>query len=218
MELDVALANMNEADAKFNSIIITGSNNKVPIELDNVVYEDKAYPLLGKRLSTNVGKVDYDWGELTVKFQPNGNFGSLNDHVGMVTELPHQAVVNGKIYPHIHWEQTSADAVVWELQYRIQDNGNAKTTSWSSSMTATSGELAENCDNVFDYVSGTLIQISRFKDGSGNYYIDLDGIDISATIQFRLARTDSNSGNVYAEFFDFHYQIDDMGSKTEFNK
>ena len=218
MELDVALANMSGADAKLNSLQITGDNNKVPVKLDNTVYEDKAYPLFGKRLSSSTGTADYDYNEMNVRFQPSGGIEDIRDTVGMVAEIPHQAIANGKIYPHIHWEQTTTDANVWTLQYRIQDNGSQKVTDWSVSMTATSGELAEDCDNVFDYSSGTLIQISRFKDASGNYYIDLDGIGISATIQFRMTRTDSLTGNIYADFFDFHYQIDDIGSKDEFSK
>ena len=217
VQLEQALAIMDSADIHANSIKLNGDNEAIPVKTNNTVYEDKATPLLGKRLSTSTGKVDYNWAEGNVKFQPDGNFANTSDYVLMVSEEPHKGLLNGKIYPHIHWEQTTTNANVWSLNYRIQNNGSAKDEIWKE-MTATSGELANDCDNVYDYVSGTLNQISRFKDSSNNPFIDLSGLDISVTIQFRVTRTDSISGDIYATFFDFHYEIDALGSRDEFVK
>ena len=41
---------------------------------------------------------------------------------------------------------------------------------------------------------------------------------ISATVQFRLARTDAVAGDIEATFVDAHIERDMIGSRTEFTK
>ena len=76
-------------------------------------------------------------------------------------------------------------------------------------VTATANLVA---DSVYPYVSGTLDQITRITG------IDMTGSGISATVQFRLARTDSTSGDILAVFVDAHVERDTVGSRTEFVK
>lgn len=174
-------------------------------------FDDMATSLIGKRLFSNTGTVDYNYIENALKFQDRGSFASANNYVSASIQYPHKAKADGKIYPHIHWEQDSNDAVVFELQYRIQGNNQPKNTAWANM-------VGNTTDSVFPYISGTLNQITQFKDGSGNAYIDMTGAGISATIQFRLTRTDNINTDVLATFFDFHYEIDSDGSKTEYSK
>ena len=193
-------------------ISVSGADGEHPFITSDTVFDDRPIPLIGKRIGTSTGTADYDWDELGVVFSANGGISDNNDVIATETQMPHGAKLNGKIYPHIHWWQTSSSAYVFTLQYRVQDNGSAKTTSWTN-MTATAGT-----DDVYTYTSGTLNQITRFKDGSGNYYIDLDGVGISATIQFRMTRTDALAGTATVTFFDFHYEIDTLGSRDEIVK
>ena len=44
------------------------------------------------------------------------------------------------------------------------------------------------------------------------------GIGYLSTVQFRLARTDSTSGDILAVFVDAHVERDTVGSRTEFVK
>lgn len=197
----------------FKGAVFSGADNAHPVFLDGdaTVYDDKAYQLIGRRLSSSVGRVDYDWNEQAVIFQNNGDIANINDLVGINAEYPHEAKEDGKIYPHLHWWQTSAtDAIVFTLAYRIQKNGSAKETTWTQ-MTAEA-----LTDSVLPYTSGTMNQITKFKDASNNYYIDLNDMGLSATIQFRLTRTDSVSGDVSGIFFDFHYEKETLGSRQEF--
>ena len=182
-----------------------------PILLEDTVWEDKAYPLAGRRLSSSSGTVDNDWDEMAVEFAPNGSISNINDLVGVSAEHPHAADENGFIYPHIHFWQDADEAYVFTGEYRIQDNNAAKTTAWTP-MTA---EVAT--DSVFSYVSGNLNQIVYFHqtDAGRTKGIDMAGHSLSATIQFRFTRTDSISGDVSATFFDFHVSYKRLGSATE---
>lgn len=194
-----------------DGILASGNNSAIPFYTSDTVYEDKAYPLIGRRLTSNSGTADYNWDELSVEFSQGGGMDDENDLVGVNAELPHQAKIDGKIYPHIHWVQNSTNTIVFELDYRIQDNGELKDTTWKRMI------ASSDTDAAFTYVSGDLVQISRFMAG-GNPYIDLTGVGISATLQFKLTRTDSTGGVVEGLFYDFHYEIDDLGSKEEYVK
>lgn len=213
--MTVYLKDALKNSANVEGIAASGANDTKPFHTTDSVYEDKAYPLIGRRLSSNLGTADYDWDELAVEFAANGDMSDVNDLVGLNAELPHQAKADGKIYPHFHWWQTSANDVVFELDYRIQDNSEAKTTAWTRMYARANG------DSTFTYSTGTLNQITRFNsanDGTGDYFIDMTGVGISATLQFKMTRTDATAGTVSVMFFDFHYEIDDLGSRDEFVK
>ena len=182
-----------------------------PILLEDTVWEDKAYPLVGRRLSSSAGTADNDWDEMAVKFAREGDITDINDLVGVSSEYPHGADEIGFIYPHIHFWQDADEAYVFTAAYRIQDNNVAKTTAWTP-MTA---EVAT--DASFTYVSGTLNQIVNFHqtDAGRTKGIDMTGHSLSATIQFRFTRTDAIAGDILATFFDFHVSYKRLGSATE---
>ena len=194
-------------------LILTGVDNTKPVLIRNTVFEDKSHQVLGKRLSNNLGRVDYDYNELAVKFQNGGDIDNLNDVIGVNIEYPHKAKENGKIYPHIHlWQEQEKVDRVFTLQYRIQNNGATKATDWAR-MTAS---LLN--DARLPYTGGTMNQIISFKDKAGRNYIDMTGASLSATLQFKLARTDNNSGDVLVTFFDFHYEVETLGSRQELTR
>ena len=177
----------------------------------DLMYDDIPGQLIGLRLFSSPGTVDFEWDENGIIFEPNGSISSQNDRILINIQYPHQAKMNGKLYPHIHWEQVSSNDVIFTMQYRIQSNGVSKETTWTT-MTAS----AVN-DSIFTYTSGTLNQITKFKNGS-DYFIDMSGKSISSTLQFRLTRTDATAGNVIGTFFDLHYEIDSYGSRLEYIK
>lgn len=177
----------------------------------NTYYDDLSAPLIGLSLGGSAGTVDYNYDNNSVTFQPNGGITDLKDCIVGGVQYPHAASDKGKLYPHMHWEQTDANDHMFTLWIRVQSNNNAKTTDWIE-MTASTA------DNVFEYTSGTLNQITPFKTIDGDDFISMEGKGISATIQFRLTRTDSISGDIEATFFDAHYEIDSFGSEDPFIK
>jgi hypothetical protein len=173
---------------------------------DSTVWDDIVGSLIGQRLYSNAGTVDYNYEENCVVFQPGGDITDLADCLVFNYQYPHKAKDTGYLNLHFHWEQestTNREITVW---YRIQSNNNLKTEDWTEVIINT------NDNNIFEYSSGTLNQISALAS------IDMTGAGISATVQFRMTRSDSNSGNINVTFVDAHYEIDGPGSRQEYVK
>lgn len=170
------------------------------------VWDDVVNSLVGKRLFSTVGKVDYDYDENAISMQPGGSITSQNDRLIWNLQYPHAAITNGVMNLHMHWEQVSSDQIDFVIQYRIQNNGQAKISAW----TTVNSNSVDN--SVFPYVSGTLVQITELAS------VDMTGASISATVQFRLARVDSTTDDILATFVDAHVELDMDGSRQEYVK
>lgn len=174
---------------------------------ENVGWDDLANSLIGRRLYSNAGTVDYDYENNAIVFSQNGDITNVNDCVIWNLQKPHAAKDDSTLNMHMHYEQDSATDLEFTLRYRIQDNNSAKTTAWAEAVIST------NTNNVFTYVSGTLNQICKFAE------VDWSASNISATVQFRLTRTDSAGGTVLVTFVDGHYATDqERGSREEYVK
>ena len=174
---------------------------------DATVWEDIVGDIMSKKLYATTGKIDYDWDENAITFQPGGDITSKSDRLQFNIQYPHRAKTDGEFRFHLHYFQPDDTARVFTLKYRIQSNNSAKTTDWTT-VTATCGT-----DDVFTYPgSGDFNQILAFP------AIDFSGASISSTLQCMLARTDSLSDNVQITFADAHYEIDSDGSRTEYVK
>lgn len=171
------------------------------------VWDDIQNSLIGKQLSSVAGKVDYNWAENTITMQPGGVITTANDLLVFNLQVPHAAIEDGSLNLHMHWEQPDATEREITVKYRIQNNGAAKTASWT---TVTKALNATN--NAFTYTSGTLNQITGLVD------IDLTGASISAVVEFQMARTDSETGDIEVTFVDAHIQKDTDGSRQEYVK
>ena len=173
---------------------------------DATLWDDLTGALISQRLSSTAGKLDYDYDENAITMQSGGNPALATDRLMFNYQFPHAARVDSSLKMHVHWEQVSSNKIECKLQYRIQSNNSAKTTSWTTIDT-------NSVDNsVFTYVSGTLNQITEV--GS----IDMTGAGISATVQFRLTRFDATAGDILATFVDAHVERDMIGSRQEYVK
>lgn len=198
----------------FKNIGIGSDANRTKIEADGTlkyegdakVWEDVVGSLIGRRLASNVGTVDYDWAENAIKFQDGGDITDVNDCIIFNYQYPHAGVLDGVMNLHIHWEQISATTLTFDIKYRIQDNGVAKTETW------TDVSIDTNDGNKFAYTSGTLNQITDLAS------VDMTGTGISATVQFRITRSDDIDIDCLATFIDAHVQLDTDGSRTEYVK
>ena len=177
-------------------------------------WQDIVNDLFSKRLYSTVGKVDYEEAENAIKFQSGGSITEPNDRVGGNLEINHFLKVgNGIIFkPHLHWFQDVVSGVVkpfkMTMMYRLQRNNQAKVTTWTN-ITATAGT-----DDVFDFTGeadGTYNQLTRFSD------ITVD-CGVSDTFQYKIARTDTETGDMLVYFADFHAMVDSFGSDEEFIK
>jgi len=181
---------------------------------DATVWKDMVSNLFGKRLFSTAGKVNYDYIENALVFAPSGVITDENDRVSGNQEINHEFKIGVNItyLPHLHWWQqvtsNTIKAVIFTLRYRVQTNGGAKTTAWTT-ITANAGT-----DDIWDFtalVDGLYNQITSFTPFAIT-------CGLSDTIQFQMCRTDAQTGNVSATFFDFHAMVDSDGSDTPLTK
>lgn len=192
---------------------------------DLLRWTDAVNSLIGRRLASRSGGVDYNYTENAISFSPGGRVGNINDSVIWNMEYNHDNLIYPLVFedgttilpqvrPHMHYTQGDGLEHIFVLRYRVQYYGHAKTTAWS--------ELTLNTltDLTFPYVSGDLNQIGMFKDGNGDNKIELasDGSATSATLQFQMWRTDNNGGDILVEFVDSHVPNDGRGSIEEYVK
>lgn len=170
-------------------------------------WDDIVGDALGKSLYSTTGKIDYDWDENALIFQPSGNITNKADRIVWNVQKMHKVKENSELRYHIHFDKTADILNEFTLQYRIQNNGQAKNLTWTTLTTTT-----EVANEVFPYVSGTINQIVKFAP------IDWSSVGISSTVNFRLARTDGIAGNLLVTFIDGHVEIDSDGSNQEWMK
>ena len=170
-------------------------------------WDDLVGDIMAKKLYAVTGTIDYDWDENAMKFQKGGDITDKADRVQFNLQKMHKIKVDSELRMHIHYEQDSTNEYVFTLKYRVQGNGAAKTTTWTTITTTCNAT-----NHVFSYTSGTINQIVKFP------VIDWSEVSISSTVQFMLSRTDSITGDVYVTFIDGHTEIDSDGSNQEYVK
>ena len=178
------------------------------------VYEDIQQDIFGRKLYSTAYTVDYDWDENAIKFQKDGDISDKNKRVQWNIQLFHAMALGSKSFfkMHFHWWQTTIQAT-FTLRYRIQYGGEEKTTSWTTITVTTGTTASQGANDIFDLSGKTTgNQITKFAE------IDISSCNISDVIQFQLARTDSNTGDVYVTFVDAHIAEDSDGSRSEWTK
>jgi len=191
-----------------NYLEVSKENGTPRLRGTGTVWKDMVADLFGKKLESEAGKVSYDYEENVIVFASGGAIATSADRVGGNQEINHEFKVGDdtSFVPHIHWFQDAGTKFEITLQYRIQRNGEAKTTAWTDLV------ITANDDNdIYPYVSGTLVQITSGEP------ITID-CNISDTVQFRMARTDTLGGTMNVLFFDLHAEVDSFGSNGEFSK
>ena len=122
--------------------------------------------------------------------------------------MPHFWKLGSDIEAHVHYLQSDATQTDnWYLYYRIQPVGSAITGTWSD---------AGIGSNVITYSSGVIHQMWDFPS------IDMSSVSgVSCIVDWRIARdgdSDTYNGNMYLMEFDIHYEVDSLGSDTEYTK
>jgi len=194
-----------------NSITLGADGNLVQ---NDTGFEDLRFPLIGRRMSTAAGHLDYNYAELGVDYDDSSRLHNA-DALDFVCQLEHSYKFESTIYPHLHWAQSHANIPNWLIGYRVYENGAAIPGTW---------DYAKGTE-VAAYSSGTILQITNFTP------ITMSGIDsLSAIIDFKLYRDTSNtstlfaggdplSGDALAKEFDVHFQKDTpCGSAQEYVK
>lgn len=146
-------------------------------------------------------KPDFDVTNVGYLFPQNDN----TEILYFIVQMPHSWKIGTDIKPHIHWQQSADLEATWKLDYKILEVGEAVPAGF----TTISGTTVS-----VTYVSGDLHQQTPLTD------IDMSGVTgTSAVILGKLYRDDNTyTGDALAFDFDFHFQMDAIGSRDENTK
>jgi len=183
------------------------------------VYDDMIQPLMGKRLDSSSGKLDYDWANKGVSIADSTSITNDTHKLHYGYQVNHKFKLDGIVDFHIHWIQSQAAVPNWWIRYRLWQNGNP-VTSWVED------KLSEG---AFTYTSGTILAIHDATNEVDLNSVIPGGIDVSDFIDVELTRDSNNasglfsgsdpvSGNVIVKGFDPHLQVDSNGSMLKWSK
>ncbi len=165
-----------------------------------VGWDDLRFPATLVRLGA-LSKPDFDYTNLGLLF-PQDN---ANEIAYIIAQMPHAMKQGSALHPHIHYVQDEEELPVFKLAYRWYDIGADPTVAFT---VITASEFART------YVSGAIHQVVSFPT------IPNPGISgVSSLLDLKLYRDDDVvSGDVLVKEFDFHYQVDSLGSGREYQK
>lgn len=189
------------------------------ITLLNTVYDDLRVPATATK--TGGSKIpDF------IKIADNGSGSqgvfsyafddATEEEVYFFVQLSHKWKIGTTIFPHVHWMPVSpggaGETVSWGLEYTMADAG---------SVFANSSIIYGNTTNIAE----TLVQKKQYitSIGSGIDMATITGV--SPMLACRLFRdaagtglTDSYADDAALLEFDFHYEIDALGSDEKYTK
>lgn len=131
-----------------------------------------------------------------------------DESIHFVCQVPHNYKLGTDLHPHIHWspDNTNTGNVYWSFEYSLSNiNGTFGSSTTDDILAAADG--VENKHQIDEFTA-----------------IDGTNITLSSMIVCRLTRkstseaTDTFTGNAVFLEFDFHYQIDSLGSYLEYQK
>ena len=130
----------------------------------------------------------------------------------IIGQLPHLYKEGTSIRPHVHWVQENAGDVLWQLDYKWFNNGEAYPANFTT---------IDTTDKAFDYSVNSpqidICQISAFPE------IDGTGMRASSIIVTKFSRiggdaSDTYTGDALMIEFDLHYLSDGHGTQLEYVK
>jgi len=125
--------------------------------------------------------------------------------VAVIAQLPHSWKTGSNLHPHFHWEPTDTGAgdVVWNIEYKWTNIEDTEPATWTYSQ-------------VIDPADGTAFkhQLVDLPE------MDATGKTLSSVISIKISRGGGHTGDTYAadalmKEFDIHYEISQIGLKTE---
>lgn len=184
------------------------------LTLIDTQWNDLRFPFMGRNIDTTSGRIDYNYDELGVDFATNSRF-ATTEQISMIAQFGHDWETGSVISPHLHWYQSAAAMPNFMIQYRWTENGAIVSPNWT---------MVKYGSNTFTYASGTLQQITEF-DISVPAEIDT----VSAILDIKFFRDTGNDSGLFAgsdplaavaltKEFDIHYQINSLGSDSEYIK
>ena len=128
-------------------------------------------------------------------------------------QLPHSWKEGSTIYPHAHWTpKTSGSAgqvVRWGLEYTIaKPSGQFGASTIIYGETIGVGDITQSDNHIITPIGAGIV---------------MTGMTLSSVIVGRLFRNSSHANDTYTGIagglsFDIHYEVDSLGSSSEYTK
>ena len=204
-----------------NQTMIEGDGS-ILLEGTATAYTDLVVPLFNSRLGADNQPI---WSKMkdngsgsrgvyTFTFE-NQNSSSNEEEVFFSVQLPHNWKEGSTIYPHVHWspQGSNSGSVVWGLEYTWVNYDATTPLSFPSTtiITVTSASVTSADADKHFITSFNPITPSATQN------------KISSILMCRFFRksadaSDTYNGNAAVLSFDFHYEIDAVGSHSQFTK
>jgi len=169
-------------------------------------WDDFDFSVNNLRINPSTSKPDFNYNEAEYLFDA----ASTETVVGAKISKHAYKTQAAEWRPHIHWAQSNAGVVKWQLEYKIWAANTAEPASFST-IVATVPEFA--------YTTGTIHQITEFSPVNMSSYTSA-----ALYVKVKISRLGGDVADTYtgdARFmgFDFHVPIDQpRGSRDEFTK
>ena len=202
--------------------LVIDPDGSVTLEGTATAFNDITVPLFNSRLGNTNQAI---WAQVktngsgsrgvyTFTFEDQ-NSSSNEEEVFFTVQLPHNWKEGTAIYPHLHWspQAASAGSVVWGLEYSWANYDATTPLSFpnttiinSTSAAIVSGDVDKHLITAFSSITPSASQDK-----------------ISSILICRLYRksadaADTYTGNAAVLSFDFHYEIDAVGSHSQYVK
>ena len=203
------------SSAKFGNV---DAGNYVDIDSDGniellgnaTVWDDLRVPVNDLTAAGNNDPTQFNWLGNLIEMAFSA---TIMNELFFEVQIPHSYKEGSTIYPHVHFRPTKTEAggtrVRWGLEYVWQNVGEvapASTTTIYTTNIMPNEDLVDkkHYKSVFSGISGT-------------------GKTISSVLSCRIFRDATNAADTYTSpagliEIDFHYEMDTLGSSTEFVK
>lgn len=201
-----------------DAVLLDGELTAKELNLSDTVFEDLRVPVTATRKG---GTRDPDFAKiLDDGSSSQGVFaqlfdGSVEEELYFMVQIPHSWKQQTALHPHVHWlpvaDGSAGEKVSWGLEYTV----------------AAFGEVFGNTSIIYGNTTvpdETLVANTHYITNLGS--ISMSGVtSVSAMLICRIFRdttsdglTDDYGDDAALLEIDFHYEINNMGSRSEFNK
>jgi hypothetical protein len=173
------------------------------VNINPTAWDDIRVPLTRARILGQASDADFDVYKGSVRAFTFDD--TTDEEIFFSVQLPHNFTYGTNIHPHVHWAPTNTNTgdVRWCLEYTLaEEGGTFGGTTTDCFLSAGTGTADEHILAEFSDIDGSAIDT------------------LSAMLLCRLYRDanhvddDYNADAVGLEI-DFHYEIDDFGSRLE---
>ena len=172
-------------------------------KLQKYRYTDRSFPL-GRDRQGIFDKPDFDFTRLGLLFPQN----DPTETVSIIDQMDHRKAFGTPLHLHVHYIQETAEIPIFIAEYAFYNNGDDVPGSRILISTA------DAAGAIFPWSGNPMLQIIAFPDipAPANE-------NISANLDLVVYRDDNVvSGDVLTKYIDYHYAMDDDGSRQEFVK